>query len=837
MQGRSRWQSPRGWAILVLVAITMIVPAFFFSTGVVHAASNSGRTTIPGHMVPALRNHSPLHATMGNRQLQLSISLNLRNQAQLHTLLQEQNDPHSSLYHQYLSPQQFVSMFSPSEASVTQVVDYLQSQGLHVSSVAPNRLLIDASGSVTTVEKAFAVTLAEYSLNGRTVYAPTNEPSVPANLAGLLLNISGLDDVAQYHQWTSLAPAAGPGGGYTPTDLRTAYDMNSLISSANGSGQTVAIFELDGYKASDVNTYLSQYGLGSANYSNVLVDGATNTAGAGAIEVELDMEVVSAIAPGAAQKIYIGPNSTTGVNDTYNKIVTDNIAKVVSTSWGLCEANSGNSELSALDNIFQQGAAQGQSFFAAAGDSGAYDCGTSSLAVDSPADDPYVVGVGGTNLQLGSGSSYGSESVWSDPANSAGGGGGYSSYFSKPSYQTGPGVDSNTMRHVPDVSADADPNTGYSVYCTVSAAGCSSGSAGWIVVGGTSAAAPLWAGVAADTNAYLASQGKSGLGNVNAKLYTLFNTSQSFTAYHDITTGNNLYYNAGPGYDVASGIGSPDAWNFARDAAGTSSGGGGNDFSISASPSSLSITPGGSGTSSISTAVTSGSASTVSLSASVSPSGPTASLSPTSVTAGNSSTLTINVGSSVASGTYTVTVTGTEGSVSHNTTVTVTVGSGGGGSGNLIANPGFENGSSPWQESSSGGYEIVDPTNPHTGSYSAYLCGYDGCNDQIWQDVTLPSSFTTATFSYWTYIDTSEVTSSTCYDNFYARLRTSSGTTIATVQTQCNINTHGWTQYTFTVTSQLSAYKGQTIQVYFQGTTDSSLPTDFFVDDVSLTVS
>ena len=180
-----------------------------------------------------------------------------------------------------------------------------------------------------------------------------------------------------------------------------------------------------------------------------------------------------------------------------------------------------------------------------------------------------------------------------------------------------------------------------------------------------------------------------------------------------------------------------------------------------------------------------------------------------------------------------MTVTGTEGSVSHPTTVTVTVGSGGG---NLVANPGFESGSSPWQESSTGGYEIVDPTNPHTGSDSAYLCGYNSCNDQIWQNVTLPSSFTTATFSYWTYIDTNE-TASTCYDHFYARLRTSSGTTIATVQTQCNTNAHGWTKYTFTVTSQLSAYKGQTIQVYFQGKTDSSLPTDFFVDDVSLTVS
>ena len=466
-------------------------------------------------------------------------------------------------------------------------------------------------------------------------------------------------------------------------------------------------------------------------------------------------------------------------------------------------------------------------------------------------------------ITTGSGGSYVSETVWSNPNDNsrgpegAGGGGGYSSYFSKPSYQTGPGVDSNTMRHVPDVSADADPNSGYSVYCTVGAAGCSSGSAGWIEVGGTSAAAPLWASVTTDTNAYLASQGKATLGSASADLYTLFNTSQTYSAYHDITTGNNLYYNAGPGYDVASGIGTPDAWNFARDAANLGGGGGTNDFSISANPTSLSIAQGSNGASTISTAVTSGSAGTVNftagvspsgpttglnptsvtagnsstltvtvgssvstgtytvtvtgtegsavhsttvtvtvtapvsndfsisanptsvsiaqgsngnstistavtkgsagtinLTAGVSPSGPTAGLNPTSVTAGNSSTLTVTVGSSVPTGTYTVTVTGTEGSAVHSTTVTVTVTSSGGTQTQLLANNGFENGQSPWKESSTGGYQIVDPTNPHTGSYSAYLCGYDYCKDQIWQTVTLPSTTTKVVLSYWVYIDT-----------------------------------------------------------------------------------
>jgi subtilase family serine protease len=841
MHGLSRQRFSWRRVLSRLVTVTMIVPALLFSFGSFMASAQAVpavRSIIPGHMVPALQGLTPTNASPASRQLDLSISLNLRNRAALDSLIQAQSDPHSALYHQYITPQQFTSMFAPTVASVNQVVTYLHSQGLQVHSVSSNHLLIDASGSLSTVEKAFSVGISDYSLKGRSVYAPTSEPSVPTSLAGMVLNISGLDNVAQYRHAATQMQTADPAGGFAPSDLRAAYDMNPLISSTTGTGQTTAIFELDGYIPNDVTTYLNNHSLGAAKFSNVFVDGTTNTAGAGAIEVELDMEVVSAVAPGANQKIYIGPNSTTGVNDTYNRIVTDNIAKVVSTSWGECESVSGNSELSALDNIFAQGAAQGQTIFAASGDSGAFDCNTSALAVDSPADDPHVVGVGGTNLQVGTGSVYGSESVWSNASdtqrspNGSGGGGGLSTFFAKPSFQTGTGVDTNTMRHVPDVSADADPASGYAVFCTASASGCPA--SGNVEVGGTSAAAPLWAGIATDTNAFLAGQGKSQLGNVNAELYTLFNTTQSFPAYHDITVGNNLHFNATAGYDLASGIGTPDVWNFARDAAGVTSGGG-NNFSISPNPSSLSIVQGSSKTSAISTAVTSGVAATVSLTASVSPAGPTASLSPTSVTAGGSSTLTVNVGSTVAAGSYTVTVTGTEGTVTQSTSVAVTVTTaGGGGGGNLVVNPGFENGSSPWVETSTGGFEIITTDDPHTGTSSAFLCGYNNCRDTIRQSITLPSSFTTVTFSYWLAVSTHETSTTTCFDKFSAILRTSGGTNISTVQTQCNFNVHGFTQFTFNVSSALLSHKGQTIQIFFQGTTDGSLTSNFFVDDVTL---
>lgn len=260
-----------------------------------------------------------------------------------------------------------------------------------------------------------------------------------------------------------------------------------------------------------------------------------------------------------------------------------------------------------------------------------------------------------------------------------------------------------------------------------------------------------------------------------------------------------------------------------------------NDFSMSASPSSLSLAQNTSGTSTISTTTTSGTAQTVNLSVSGLPSGASASLNPTSVTSGSSATLTVNTGTAAA-GTYTLTVTGTGSSATHNTTMSLTVTTSGS-TAQLIKNGGYESGSTSWSESSSGGYEITSTYKPHAGSYSAWLCGYNNCNDQIWQTVTIPSTMTKATESFWLYVDTNETTSSTCYDHFYARVRTSSGSVIKTPLAQCNLNAHGWTQYTFDLTSALSNYKGKQVQIYFQGTNDVSLPSDFFVDDVRFNVN
>lgn len=679
-----------------------------------------------------------------NKEGSLTIALQLRNSDKLDAFLASLNDPSSPNYKHYLTPEEFKQQYGPTDATVANVKDYLKSKGFKVENVSSNNAFITVSGKIGQMEDAFGVTINNYkNSKGETYYSNDQAPSVPAEFSGVITDVEGLNNEARYTHPKIRKPSklvknkaaaakpnvgSGPSGGYTPNELKGAYDVNPLASAGyTGSGQTVAVMELDGYKSSNITSYDNYYGLASPAPQNVYIDSYNGAAGQGEVEVELDIEVINAIAPKAQVMVYEGPNTSQGLIDTYQKIADDNKAKSISVSWGIGEQHEASSTMTSLDTIFKQYAAQGQSIFAASGDSGAYDSGGSTLEVDSPANDPYVTGVGGTHLNL-SGSSYSSELVWSNSSNSSGGGGGISEVYSMPSFQSGPGVQnsySNGKREVPDVSADADPNTGYSIY--------SQGS--WTVVGGTSAAAPLWAGIAALNNQYAAANGKGNLGQANPTLYKMFNTSQTYSAFHDVTSGNNLYYPATSGYDMASGIGTPDAYNIIRDINGASSGG-----------------TGGGGT-------------------------------------GGGGTVT-----------------------------------------QLITNGGFESGQSPWVESSSGGYQLVDSTLPHSGSYSAYLNGYNSSTDLIYQTVSIPSTATSATLTFWTYVSTTET--SHAYDYFYAQVRNTSGSTLATLLTLNDGTASGWVQHSYNLTN----YKGQTIQIAFKGTNDYSNPTDFFVDDVSLQV-
>ncbi len=271
----------------------------------------------------------------------------------------------------------------------------------------------------------------------------------------------------------------------------------------------------------------------------------------------LDIELQIALAPGASGIIvYEGPNTGTGIVDTYDRIAKDNLAKQISTSWGASEGEIGSSIINSENSSFLQMAAQGQSIYAASGDEGAYaDGGSNPPSVQDPASQPYVVGVGGTSLSVNSGETYNSETTWNDSYGASGGG--VSTVWSIPAWQQGISTAySSTMRNVPDVSLNADPNTGYSIYYQGS----------WSsIYGGTSCAAPLWAAFTARVNQQRAANGQQPLGFANPAIYNIATGARYGTDFHDVTAGTNLYYAAGPGYDDATGWGSFNGANLLSD--------------------------------------------------------------------------------------------------------------------------------------------------------------------------------------------------------------------------------------------------------------------------------
>ncbi len=814
------------WPVLVrrVAVLSAAAIALPLATAVVAGAAPAARaasqpvigTAAPSHAGSTRTGDAPAASRMS-----VAVTLPLRDESALRSFLVHVSDPRSPQYGRYLTSAQFDTRYAPTPASVDTVAGYLRLQGLSVSSISSNRTVIDATGTVAQVEKAFDTTIGRYhdEVLNRDYSSNDREVSLPSSVAAKVLGVVGLDNHYLHH---TPKVGSGPAGGYTPSELKTAYDVNPLATAGyTGSGQTVGLFELAAYKQTNVTTYDNQYSLGSPTPTVTSVDGGTTTLGNAEVEVELDIEVVQALAPKANVKVFEAPNSDQGVIDGYNSIATSNTTASNSTSWGECEANSSTSTINSEDQIFQQMASQGQSLFAASGDSAAYDCGTQgTLGVDNPADDPYVTGAGGTRLTVASGGTYTSEVPWDTNA-TEGGGGGVSTIFAKPSWQTGDNVPSScaSKRCVPDISADADPATGYSIY--------SQGS--WTVVGGTSAAAPLWAGFAAAYDQDAVAAGKAKLGFANPKLYSLAGSAQTYPPFHDITTGHTstaTNWPATAGYDLATGIGSPDANNIARDLIGGTTAT--NDFSISASPTSVSVAQGSSGTSTISTAVTSGSAQSVALSASGLPAGVTASFSPTSVTAGASSTLTLTASSTATTGSYTLNVTGTGASATHTVSVTLTLTSTGGGSctAQLVTNGGFESGSSPWTLSS--GVLNNSTSEPaHSGSYDAWFDGYGQTHtDTGTQSITIPAGCTTATVQFYLHIDTAETTTSTAYDIFTAKL----GST--TLGTFSNLNkASGYVVHSYNVSGLTG---GSTYTLSFSGKEDSSLQTSFVLDDVSI---
>jgi kumamolisin len=530
---------------------------------------------LSGHVpTKALTSATFLGGLPSDAQISMAFVLPLRNQAELQELLVHIYNPADPQYGHYLTTQEFTDRFGPTQADYDAVTAYALSLGLSVAGTHPNRSLLDVSGPAGTVEAAFSLHLQRYqSPEGREFYAPDNDPEVPDTIASRIVGLVGLDNTAVWHAHNRSIVAAdmalnlpnqigtGPGGGLTPSDTLTAYNLQGVA--ANGSGQTLGLFELDGYNASDVANYVSYFGLTPVPLQNVLIDGFSGRAGSGADEVTLDIELQNSLAPGASKIIvYEGPNSSQGVVDTYNRIANDNLAKQISTSWGLSEGQSSSFIINSENSAFQQMAAQGQSIYASSGDNGADDNG-STLSVDDPASQPYMVGTGGTQLYVNSGESYNYETTWNvnnTPSGGAGGGG-VSSIWGIPAWQVGISTAaSTTKRNVPDVSLNADQYTGYAIYFQ----------GGWWIFGGTSCAAPLWAAFTARVNQQRSASGNQLLGFANPLIYQIATGAKYGTDFHDVTQGTNIHYSAGTGYDNATGWGSFNGANLLADLAPTS---------------------------------------------------------------------------------------------------------------------------------------------------------------------------------------------------------------------------------------------------------------------------
>jgi len=500
-------------------------------------------------------------AVASQQRLKLAIHLPLRNQTQLSQLLHDLYDPESPNFHKYLSVSEFTKRFAVTARDYDTVVAWAKANGLTVTGKTPNRRLLAVEGSVATVNRAFHVTVNYYRhpAEARTFYSPDREPTV-VGLSVPLLQITGMNNYVlpqsrlRHNAVASAAAAAGatgsgPAGEYLPSDMRAAYYGNGPLT---GAGQIIGIFSFDGYLASDLQLYYSKTGMSSqVPIKNVLVggfDGACTAVSSPTSSTcddgEQVLDIVNAIgmAPGITQILFYEGSSN---SEILNQMATDNIAKVLSSSWGWNPADAASD-----DPIFQEFAAQGQSFVSASGDDGEFNSSTYSF----PGVDQYITQVGGTELTTtGPGGAWSAETAWPES------GGGYESGTPIPSWQQLAGVinasntGSSTLRNSPDVAAEANfdnPTVVNGSFVT-----------GY---GGTSFATPRWAGFLALVNQQSVANGKGTVGFINPALYNLGISASYSGTLHDITTGGNpptsgdgSGFTAVPGYDLVTGWGSP----------------------------------------------------------------------------------------------------------------------------------------------------------------------------------------------------------------------------------------------------------------------------------------
>jgi uncharacterized repeat protein (TIGR01451 family) len=545
-------------------------------------AAVTATTTLHGHVPSVVSTLATTGRLAATNQMHLAIGLPLRNQDGLEALLAQINDPTNPNYHHYLTPEEFTAQFGPTEAEYQAVENYATANGFTVSARHPNRMLLQVDAPATNVERAFNVNFRTYNhpTDNRSFFAPDKEPSVPAALK--ILDVGGMNNyfkpqpLIKLHTATNrpgftrtLGGTAPDGTSYMGTDYRKAYVPGTTLT---GAGQKVALLQFDGYFPTDIAAYQALTGLPAIAITNILLDGfnglPTLTGGEG--EVELDIEMVNSMAPGISQVLVYEENPAIFNPVTIlNRIANDNAAKQISCSWSLGVSPSGSST---INHILQQMALQGQSFFQASGDSSALPPGQADSSFFGICCNPYVTSCGGTKLNTDVSGNFISDSVWNDhipnlgQGGNWGSGGGISTFYTTPSWQVGFGTSTNhgsaTGRNFPDVAFTATD-----IYIIVYGIGQ--------VSGGTSAAAPLWAGYMALVNQQCAASGKNPIGFLNPQIYALASTSAYTNYFRDTVLGDNTWsgsptnFFAVPGYDLATGLGTPNGTNLINALAGS----------------------------------------------------------------------------------------------------------------------------------------------------------------------------------------------------------------------------------------------------------------------------
>jgi kumamolisin len=594
--------------------------------------------------------------------LRLDVVLPLRDQAGLEKFLEEVYDPSSPSYRHFLTVPEFTARFGPTQEDYDAVVQYALSNGFKVVGGSRDGMDVQLEGSVTSIEAAFNVSMGVYQhpTENRTFYAPDREPTV--YLPFSVWHISGLDNYSiphpLYHHQnltvkSNATTGSGPSASFLGSDMRAAYYGGTALT---GAGQNLGLLEYYGTDLADLTTYFKNVGQTNNVPITLLSTDGTSTScvypSCDDTEQTLDMTQAIGMAPGLASLVmYIGSSDTAIISamTTHSPLPT-----TIGCSWGWTPVDP-----STLDPYFERMAGQGQNFFAASGDSSTW----SSRNEAWPADAAYVVSVGGTDLSTASAAGpWKSETAWVDS-----GGGISPDKIAIPAWQQLSGVinssnkGSTAYRNGPDVSANAN----FTYYVCADQTTCTANE-----YGGTSFAAPLWAGYIALANQQAVANGYPTLGFINPAIYSIGVSSSYGTDFHDITSGTSGSYSAVTGYDLVTGWGSPNGASLINALVGVSTS---PNFALSASPTSVSVAQGSYGTSTITSTVVNGFDSAIALTPSGQPTGVTAVFSPTSITGAGSSTLTLTVSSTAATGTYAITVTGTSGSLIQTTTVTLTV--------------------------------------------------------------------------------------------------------------------------------------------------------------------